>query len=124
VRLRRFLFGLSYSRILEYRAQKEAAMTTRMLLGQRIAEERKRAGLTQAQLAVAVGLERTAITRMEQGRQDVDTLQLAAIAVVFDTTSPHYFTATGHKHLLERPMAIGAPSQIRPCVCLTPSCFV
>lgn len=55
-------------------------MLTRERLGQRIAEERKRAGLTQKQLATALGLERTAITRIEQGQQGVDTLQLTAIA--------------------------------------------
>ncbi|TAK30619.1 MAG: XRE family transcriptional regulator [Chloroflexota bacterium] len=55
-------------------------MLTREELGRRIARERQRAGLTQEQLASALGLERTAITRIEQGRQGVDTLQLSAIA--------------------------------------------
>lgn len=55
-------------------------MLTRELLGRRIAEQREKAGLTQAQLAKAIGLERTAISRIEQGRQGLDTLQLTAIA--------------------------------------------
>ena len=55
-------------------------MLTREELGRRIARERQRAGLTQEQLASALGLERTAITRIEQGRQGIDTLQLNAIA--------------------------------------------
>lgn len=55
-------------------------MLTREVLGQRIADQRKRVGLTQEQLAVALGLERTAVTRIEQGKQGLDTLQLSAIA--------------------------------------------
>jgi transcriptional regulator with XRE-family HTH domain len=55
-------------------------MLTREALGQRIAQERKRAGLTQEQLAAALALERTAVTRIEQGTQGLDTLQLSAIA--------------------------------------------
>ncbi len=55
-------------------------MMTREMLGRRIAEERKKAGLTQDQLATAIGMERTAISRIEQGRQGLDTLQLTAIA--------------------------------------------
>src|SRR5262245_4718584 len=53
---------------------------TREELGRRIAQERQRAGMTQEQLAAAIDLERTAVTRIEQGKQGVDTLQLAAIA--------------------------------------------
>lgn len=53
---------------------------TREELGQRIAQERQRARMTQEQLAAAIDLERTAVTRIEQGKQGVDTLQLAAIA--------------------------------------------
>ncbi len=55
-------------------------MLTREVLGQRIAETRKKVGFSQEQLAVAIGLERTAITRIEKGQQGLDTLQLSAIA--------------------------------------------
>jgi transcriptional regulator with XRE-family HTH domain len=55
-------------------------MLTRDELGRRIAEERRRAGVTQDELARALGLERTAVTRIEQGRQGVDSLQLSVIA--------------------------------------------
>jgi transcriptional regulator with XRE-family HTH domain len=55
-------------------------MLTRKELGERIAQERKRAGLTQQALADALHMERTAITRVEQGRQGLDTLQLSTIA--------------------------------------------
>lgn len=40
----------------------------RSLFGSRVREARKRAGLSQAELANAVDLERTAITQIESGR--------------------------------------------------------
>lgn len=55
-------------------------MITKEELGRRIAKERQKAGLTQEHLATAIGLERSAIARIENGRQGVDTLQLSAIA--------------------------------------------
>jgi transcriptional regulator with XRE-family HTH domain len=60
--------------------RQEVYVLTREALGERIAQERKRAGLTQEQLAAALGLERTAVTRIEQGSQGLETLQLSAIA--------------------------------------------
>lgn len=51
-------------------------------MGQRISRERQRANLTQAYLAAAIGLERTAISRIEQGKQGIDSLQLMRIAEV------------------------------------------
>lgn len=66
-------------------------MVTRETLGRQIARERKRAGLTQEQLATALGLERTAISRIEQGRQGLDTLQLAAIAEVLGRSPLVFF---------------------------------
>lgn len=74
-------------------------MLTRESLGKRIAEERKRAGLTQGQLAVAVGLERTAITRIEQGRQGVDTLQLSAIADALGKPPAAFFESSEEQPL-------------------------
>ena len=56
---------------------------TREELGQRISQERQRANLTQDYLAAAIGLERSAISRIEQGKQGIDSLQLARIADVF-----------------------------------------
>lgn len=59
---------------------KGASVLTREELGRRIACERERAGLTQGQLAERVGVDRSAITRIERGRQSTDTLRLSAIA--------------------------------------------
>lgn len=49
-------------------------------LGQRIAEARGRAGLTQADLAAAVSLDRSALTKIELGSRRVSALELAQIA--------------------------------------------
>ena len=68
-------------------------MLTREVLGRRIAQERKRAGLTQEQLAAALGLERTAVTRIEQGSQGLDTLQLSAIAEALGRPPIAFFEA-------------------------------
>ncbi len=49
-------------------------------LGRRIARARERRGLTQAQLAQAVDLSQSAISRIESGVRAVDSLELARIA--------------------------------------------
>lgn len=56
-------------------------------LGSRVAEARKLAQLSQAELATAVALDRTAITRVEAGERKLDSLELAKVA-----------------HLLKRPI--------------------
>lgn len=55
-------------------------MLTRKTLGARIAAARGAAGMTQAALAAALGLERSAVARIEAGDQGVDTLRLSKIA--------------------------------------------
>ncbi|MGC4113161.1 MAG: XRE family transcriptional regulator [Myxococcales bacterium] len=49
-------------------------------LGSRLADARKAAGLTQADLAREVGLDRTAVTKIETGARSVDSLELSRIA--------------------------------------------
>jgi len=49
-------------------------------LGQRIAESRWRAGLTQAQLAAAASLGRSALAKIEAGSRRVSALELACMA--------------------------------------------
>lgn len=49
-------------------------------IGRRIAEARGRAGLTQAELAAAVDLDRPALTKIETGVRRVSALELARIA--------------------------------------------
>lgn len=50
--------------------------------GERIAQARKAAGFTQSDLASSVGLERTAITKIESGTRRIDSLELARISHV------------------------------------------
>lgn len=49
-------------------------------LGPRVAEARRQLGLTQAELAAAVGFHRTALSKIESGARDVGSLELAALA--------------------------------------------
>lgn len=49
-------------------------------LGKRIQEARQRTPLTQAQLAAALGLSRTSVTNIENGRQQILVHTLYAIA--------------------------------------------
>ncbi|MEQ1737049.1 MAG: XRE family transcriptional regulator [Rhodoglobus sp.] len=49
-------------------------------LGRRVQEARKQAGLTQSELAVALRLERTAISKIEAGQRTVDSLELVRLA--------------------------------------------
>lgn len=64
---------------------------TREDIGRRIAAERRQAGVTQEELARALGLERTAVTRIEQGKQGVDSLQLSMIADVLGRPPAAFF---------------------------------
>lgn len=49
-------------------------------LGQRVADARKQLRLTQVDLAAAMGLDRTAITKIESGQRTIDSLELARLA--------------------------------------------
>ncbi|MGB8932002.1 MAG: XRE family transcriptional regulator [Anaeromyxobacteraceae bacterium] len=51
-------------------------------LGARLTEARKSARLSQAELAAAVDLERTAVTKIEAGERKLDSLELARVARV------------------------------------------
>jgi transcriptional regulator with XRE-family HTH domain len=54
------------------------------ILGQRIAETRTRAGLTQAEVAAAISMPRSALTKIEAGDRRVTALELARIAEALD----------------------------------------
>jgi Zn-dependent peptidase ImmA (M78 family)/transcriptional regulator with XRE-family HTH domain len=51
-----------------------------MGIGERVAEARAEAGLTQAQLASAVGVDRSALAKIETGARRVSAIELVAIA--------------------------------------------
>lgn len=55
------------------------AVTTQADLGRRIAEARTESGMTQAGLAASIGLERTALVRIESGERKVSATELVAL---------------------------------------------
>jgi Zn-dependent peptidase ImmA (M78 family)/DNA-binding XRE family transcriptional regulator len=55
------------------------ASVTSEIIGRRVADARSRAGLTQASLARAVGLDRSALAKIENGLRRVTALELARI---------------------------------------------
>lgn len=57
-------------------------LTSWQEVGSRVAEARKASRLNQAELAAAVRLDRTAITKVEAGERKLDSLELARIAEV------------------------------------------
>lgn len=61
-------------------------------LGRRIAEARSDCGMTQADLAVGIGLERTALVRLEAGERKVSATELVALAEVLGRPIDWFFT--------------------------------
>jgi Zn-dependent peptidase ImmA (M78 family)/transcriptional regulator with XRE-family HTH domain len=68
------------------------AVVTQADLGRRIADARAEAGITQADLSARVGLERTALVRIESGERKVSATELAAIAGAVDRAVDWFFT--------------------------------
>jgi Zn-dependent peptidase ImmA (M78 family)/transcriptional regulator with XRE-family HTH domain len=68
------------------------AVVTQADLGRRIADARTEAGMTQSGLAVRIGLERTALVRIESGERKVSATELAAIAGTVDRPVDWFFT--------------------------------
>jgi Zn-dependent peptidase ImmA (M78 family)/DNA-binding XRE family transcriptional regulator len=58
----------------------EESVSTQADLGRRIAEAREASGTTQAELATNVGLERTALVKIEAGTRKVSATELVAVA--------------------------------------------
>jgi transcriptional regulator with XRE-family HTH domain len=58
-------------------------------LGGRLLAERKRRGLTQAQLGAASGLNRTAISHFEAGRREPNLPNLVRLAEALGITTDH-----------------------------------
>ncbi|MFC3451682.1 helix-turn-helix domain-containing protein [Amycolatopsis speibonae] len=59
-------------------------------VGERVRESRLAAGLSQAGLASAVGLERTKIAKIESGGRQIDALELAKLAAVLQVPMGHF----------------------------------
>jgi Zn-dependent peptidase ImmA (M78 family)/DNA-binding XRE family transcriptional regulator len=76
-------------------------------LGQRIAEARRVAGLSQEQLGQPLGLDRSAISRIESGGRHVDTLELSRLAANLERpiewfVGPRPATVVSRKAALEK----------------------
>lgn len=76
-------------------------------IGELIRAAREKAGLTQEELGQRIGLTRTSITNIENGRQNIQVHTLYSIASVLDT-SPHAFLP-----LLEVPSSNELQEQLR-----------
>ncbi len=70
---------------------REAVVVTQADLGRRIADARVEVGVTQADLAAIIGLERTALVRIESGERKVSATELVAIAGALDRPVDWFF---------------------------------
>ena len=81
------------------------AVVSQADLGRRIADARAEAGMTQADLAADIGVERTALVRVESGERKVSATELVAIAGALGRPVDWFFT--------ESPPAVVAGAVIR-----------
>jgi uncharacterized protein len=63
-------------------------------LGHRVDEARRASGLTQAALAEAIGIDRTAISKIESGSRKLSSTELARIARVLDRPVEWFVTSS------------------------------
>jgi Zn-dependent peptidase ImmA (M78 family)/DNA-binding XRE family transcriptional regulator len=75
-------------------------------IGQRLAQARKSAGLTQEQLAAAVKLDRTALSKAESGQRELDALELGRFARELKRPVS-WFLASPSQSLTSRRASIG-----------------
>lgn len=61
-------------------SEADCSRIAHVAIGKRVAEARAESGLTQAQLAAAVGIDRSALAKIETGARRVSALELVAIA--------------------------------------------
>jgi len=80
-------------------------------LGQRIASARKAAGLTQEFLAEELGLDRSAVSRLESGDRQLDTLELSRIAEILDRSIEWFLTQSSPAIVSRRAMVPDIPTE-------------
>jgi len=86
--------------LLEHPADKETAMaTTKTLIGARIKELRRQAGLTQEQLAERVGLDSRHLSRLEVGRHFPSLQSLERIAAALNVQLVEFFQFPGEENI-------------------------
>ncbi len=73
-------------------------------IGERIRDSRSAAGLSQADLARAVGLDRTMLAKIEAGARRVDALELARFSAILGVPMEHF--------LQDRPLVLSRRTQL------------
>lgn len=68
-------------------------MSDRVTIGESIRREREVAGYTQAALAERVGIDGTALSKIEAGKRGLDSLVLRRIARALNVPMDRFFTA-------------------------------
>lgn len=81
-------------------------------IGRRVGEARRAAGLSQEALADSLGLERTAISKIESGRRGVDTLEIAHLARTL-RRSIEWFLSTPRPAIVSRRATAGESRTLR-----------
>jgi transcriptional regulator with XRE-family HTH domain len=74
-------------------------MSDHVTIGRRIREEREAAGYTQAQLAQAIGIDATVLSRIEGGQRGIDSLILRRAARALEVPMERFFDSS-------RPLAL------------------
>jgi transcriptional regulator with XRE-family HTH domain len=69
-------------------------MSDHVSIGRRIREEREAAGYTQAQLAQAVGIDATVLSRIEGGQRGIDSLIMRRMARALDVPMERFFDSS------------------------------
>jgi transcriptional regulator with XRE-family HTH domain len=98
--------------VLESHIMRAARQFDQRQLGQRVADARIESGLTQADLATAVGLDRTAIAKVEAGARKISAVELARLAEVLGRPL-EWFVAELPDTVVSRRSAPGAQHSVR-----------
>jgi transcriptional regulator with XRE-family HTH domain len=75
-------------------------------VGRRIRERRKQLGISQIQLAAAIGISYQQLQKYEKGINRVAGSRLAAIAAALDVTPDYFFATGGSDHIVSGPQAL------------------
>lgn len=62
-------------------------------LGKRVREAREQSGFTQAQVAKRMGLDRSAISLIEQGKREVNSFELGQLADILGFPMDYFFAS-------------------------------
>ena len=81
-------------------------------MGERIAQLRRRQGLSQAKLACALGLSTSTIAMYEQGRREPSVSILIALADALGVTIDYLLTGQPAQETLAQPPAIAARAKL------------